>query len=202
MILIFYGEALVEFANGKVTPDARKLFLKAKNIEANHPGVIYNLALADFQEGNIQEAYDVWFKLEQEGTQDSPWSGKAGEKLNIAAGKLGIEPPILKKKIQPTRSPESLPSALSVEDVQSANKMTSKDRDQFIDNMVQRLAARLEKEPNDLQGWLRLAKSYSVLGENQNSVSSYQQAMKLAPGNREIQEMLEKEKLKVAKAKP
>jgi cytochrome c-type biogenesis protein CcmH len=202
VIPIFYGEALVEFANGKVTSDAKKLFLKAKNIESNHPGVLYNLALADLQKGNIQTAYDVWLKLAKEDTQDSSWSRKAGEKLNIAAGKLGIEPPTLPKKLQPTRSPQALPSALSVEDVQSANKMPSEERDQFIDNMVQRLATRLEKEPNDLQGWLRLARSYSVLGENQKSISSYQQAMKLAPGDREIQEKLEEEKLKVAKASP
>jgi len=201
-IHIFYGEALVGFANDKVTSEARKFFLKAKNIEANHPGVKYNLALADFQDGKIQEAYDVWLKLAQEGAQDSPWWRKAGEKLTLAAEKLNIEAPVLPKKRQPTRTPQSLPSALSVGDVQSANMMTSEERVQFIGKMVQRLATRLEKESNDLQGWLQLAKSYSVLGENKKSLSSYQKAMELAPGNGEIQKMFAEEKLKVTKAKP
>lgn len=200
-IHVFFGEALVGFANDKVTSEARKFFLKAKNIDANHPGVKYNLALADFQDGKIQAAYDVWLELAQKGAQNSPWWRKAGEKLTLAASKLGIEAPALPKKLQPLRTPQSLPSALSVGDVQSANQMTSEERDQFIGKMVQRLATRLEKEPNDLQGWLRLAKSYSVLGENKKALSSYQKAMELAPGNDEIKKMLAEEKLKVTKAK-
>jgi len=195
---VFYGEALVEFANGRVTPGARKIFLKAKNIEANHPGVKYNQALADFQDGKIQVAYDAWLKLAQEGAQDSPWWKKVGDKLNLAASLLGIEAPPLPREIQPVRTPQSLPSALSVGDVQSANKMTPEERDQFIRSMVQRLATRLENEPNDLKGWLRLAKSYSVLGENKKALSAYQKAMKLEPGNVEIQKMFEKEKLNPA----
>lgn len=203
VIHVFYGEALAGFANDQVTPEARKYFLKAKNIEANHPGVKYNLALADFQEGKFQEAYDVWLKLAQQGAQDSPWWKKAGEKSNLAASKLGIEAPALpEKKLPPMRTSKSLPSALSVGDVQSANKMTSVERDQLIHGMVQRLATRLEKEPNDLQGWLRLAKSYSVLGENKKALSSYQKAMELAPGNGEIRKLFEKEKLKIAQANP
>jgi cytochrome c-type biogenesis protein CcmH len=199
-IHVFYGEALVGFANDRVIPEARKFFLKAKDIEAKHPGVKYNLALADFQDEKIQAAYDVWLKLVQEEAQDSPWWKKAVEKLNLAASKLGIEPPTLPKKLQSTRTSKSLPSALSVGDVQSANKMTARERDQLIHGMVQRLAKRLEKEPNDLQGWLRLAKSYSVLGENKKALSSYQKAMELEPENGEIQKQIEK--LKVAQDKP
>ncbi len=202
LVHVFYGESLVEFANEQVTPQARKIFLKAKTIQADHPGVKYNLALADFQDGKIQEAYDVWLKLAKEGAQDSPWWKKVGGKLNLAAAKLGIDAPTLPKQTQPTRTSQSLPSALSVGDVQSANKMTSEERDQFIGSMVQRLATRLEKEPDDLQGWLRLAKSYSVLGENKKALSSYQKAMELEPGNDEIRKLFESEKLKVAEAKP
>jgi cytochrome c-type biogenesis protein CcmH len=202
VIHVFYGEALAGFANDQVTPEARKYFLKAKNIEADHPGVKYNLALADFQQGKFQKAYDVWLKLAKEGAQDSPWWRKAGEKLNLAASKLGIEAPALPKKLPPTQTSQSLPSALSVGDVQSGSMMTSEERAHFISKMVQRLATRLEKEPNDLQGWLRLAKSYSVLGKNIKALSSYKTAMELAPGNGEIRELFEKEKLKVTKAKP
>lgn len=202
MLHVFYGEALVEFADNQVTPEARKFFLKAKNLQADHPGVKYNLALADFQDGKIKEAYDVWLKLAKVGVQDSPWAKKVGDKLSLAASKLGIDPPTLPKQFQETRTPQSLPSALSVGDVQSANQMSPEERDQFIGSMVQRLAKRLEKEPNDLQGWMRLAKSYSVLGENEKAVASYQKAIELEPGNSEIQKLFEIEKLKVAEAKP
>jgi len=202
VVSVFYGEALVKIAKDRVTPEARKYFLKAKTIEADHPGVKYNLALADFQDGKFQEAYDVWLKLAQEGAQDSPWWKKAVDKLNLAADQLGITAPSIPRKLPSMRTPQSLPSALSVGDVQSANEMTSGERNQFIRSMVQRLATRLEKEPNDLQGWLRLAKSYRVLGENKKALSSYQMAMKLKPGDGEIRKMFEKAKLKVAEARP
>ena len=35
--------------------------------------------------------------------------------------------------------------------------------------MVQRLADRLEKNPNDKQGWMRLAQAYDVLGEKEKA---------------------------------
>ena len=35
--------------------------------------------------------------------------------------------------------------------------------------MVERLANRLQSEPNDLRGWQRLARAYRVLGETKKA---------------------------------
>ena len=43
--------------------------------------------------------------------------------------------------------------------------MSADDRSAFIRSMVEGLAARLEENPDDPEGWLRLARSYQVLGE-------------------------------------
>ena len=51
------------------------------------------------------------------------------------------------------------------EDVEAAREMSGADRMAFIQSMVDRLAARLKEEPNDIQGWKRLARAYQVLGE-------------------------------------
>jgi cytochrome c-type biogenesis protein CcmH len=50
-------------------------------------------------------------------------------------------------------------------DVEAAGQMSAADRAAFIRSMVARLAERLEAEPGDFQGWLRLARAYGVLGE-------------------------------------
>jgi cytochrome c-type biogenesis protein CcmH len=50
------------------------------------------------------------------------------------------------------------------------------------ENMVSRLARRLEKNPNDLEGWLRLGRSYAVLEQYPLSVRAYQRASELAGG--------------------
>jgi cytochrome c-type biogenesis protein CcmH len=51
----------------------------------------------------------------------------------------------------------------------------------MIRGMVERLAARLRDEPNDLQGWLRLGRAYDVLKEPEKAADAYAQAAKLKP---------------------
>lgn len=48
--------------------------------------------------------------------------------------------------------------------------------------MVGRLARRLEKQPNDLEGWLMLGRSYSVIEQYGLSAGAYQRADRLANG--------------------
>ncbi len=50
------------------------------------------------------------------------------------------------------------------------------------ENMVSRLARRLEKNPNDLEGWMRLGHSYSVLEQYPLAIRAYQRANELTEG--------------------
>ena len=43
--------------------------------------------------------------------------------------------------------------------------MSREERQAMIRGMVERLAARLEQQPNDKEGWARLARAYDVLGD-------------------------------------
>lgn len=52
-----------------------------------------------------------------------------------------------------------------------------------IGAMVERLAARLEDEPDDLEGWMMLARSYTVLGEAEKAREAMENAARLAPDN-------------------
>ena len=53
----------------------------------------------------------------------------------------------------------------SPEDVATAAQMKSDDRNQMIRSMVTRLADRLKADGNDIEGWERLLRAYTVLGE-------------------------------------
>lgn len=48
--------------------------------------------------------------------------------------------------------------------------------------MVSRLARRLEREPEDLEGWLMLGRSYTVLDQYPLAIRAYQRADRLASG--------------------
>ena len=50
----------------------------------------------------------------------------------------------------------------------------------FIRSMVSGLAERLEDEPDDLDGWLRLGRAYIVLGDTEAALQAYQSAKPLA----------------------
>lgn len=55
-----------------------------------------------------------------------------------------------------------------------------------IQGMVQALAARLEKNPNDAEGWAMLARSYTATGRFQEASRAYGKLNELVPNNPEI----------------
>ena len=65
--------------------------------------------------------------------------------------------------------------------------MTPEDRSAMIQSMVDRLASRLRQEPDDLDGWLRLARAYGVLGDAEQAKNAHANAARLAPENLAIQ---------------
>ena len=67
------------------------------------------------------------------------------------------------------------------EQMQAAASMSPADRAAMIEGMVGGLAARLENEPDDLEGWTMLARSYGVLNEPRESADAFARAIELAP---------------------
>jgi cytochrome c-type biogenesis protein CcmH len=67
------------------------------------------------------------------------------------------------------------------EQVQAASGMTPEDRASMIEGMVSGLSARLEENPDDLEGWTMLARSYGVIGEPEKSAEAFARAIELAP---------------------
>jgi cytochrome c-type biogenesis protein CcmH len=65
--------------------------------------------------------------------------------------------------------------------------MSPQEREAAIRGMVERLASRLEREPGDLEGWLKLARAYDVLGEPARRRGALERAAALAPGRADLQ---------------
>jgi cytochrome c-type biogenesis protein CcmH len=55
-----------------------------------------------------------------------------------------------------------------------------------IEKMVSTLAAKLEKEPDNLQGWAMLARSYKAMGRLQEAVTAFERAGKLVESNADL----------------
>jgi len=57
-------------------------------------------------------------------------------------------------------------------DMAAAAQMSPQERTQMVRGMVDRLAARLQENPDDLDGWRRLARAYDVLGEAEKAADA------------------------------
>lgn len=55
-----------------------------------------------------------------------------------------------------------------------------------VEEMVTRLAARLESSPDDPEGWRILARTYSVMGRYPEAVRAYERAVPLVPGDPDL----------------
>jgi cytochrome c-type biogenesis protein CcmH len=173
---VTYGETLISSSDGKVTPAAHKILMTAHKIDPQNPGVRYNLALADYQAGNSQKAYDTLTDLIEEAPAGAPWV----EKVRDQRDKLTDE-----RKLPASTSVSAQSGKSSEEKTDPSNRT----QEVFIRSMVDRLAARMEKNPADLEGWLKLGRSYNVLGEYDKAARAYEKALALAPDNPEVRKL-------------
>lgn len=67
------GMALVEHADGAVTPAARNAFDRASEAQPGHPGPALFLGTAYFAARDVREARAVWGELLNETPEDAPW---------------------------------------------------------------------------------------------------------------------------------
>lgn len=159
------GEAEFFMSNGSMTPEAQDDFEKAVKLDPLEPRAQYYLGLADIRDGNKDKAIARWKKLLANAPKDAPW--RASVEADLA------------KLLQP--APLGGPT---MADAQAAGNMTPEARQQMISTMVARLAGRLEQNPNDLPGWLRLIRSYGVLGKLDEAKQALVTARKTFAGDK------------------
>ena len=175
-----YGEMLVLAADGIVGPPARTAFMSALRGDAKNPIARYYLALADAQAGEVPHAIATWQALAGDLPEDSPMREAIGRQIADAARTAGTTAPPLPKG-QPAAAP-----APTQDQMAAAANMPPAQREQMIRVMVAQLAARMASAPDNPDGWVRLGRAYSVLGETDKAVDAYDHAAKLKPGDVDI----------------
>ncbi|MFN3233221.1 MAG: c-type cytochrome biogenesis protein CcmI [Alphaproteobacteria bacterium] len=166
------GQALTAEAAGLVTDEARSIFQQVLDASPGEPVARYHLGLADFQARDFESAHLWWNELAREIRPESPWAGRLEHGLKRISDVTGTPMPAPASPRGPTQA-----------DMEAAAQMSESERADMIRGMVDGLAARLEDEPEDLEGWLRLARAYMVLGEQDNARTAFEGALKADPGN-------------------
>jgi cytochrome c-type biogenesis protein CcmH len=115
------------------------------------------LAIAREQDGDVKGAEAEYRRL-LPGAED-PWKGLLEARLKSATEKLGGKVPA-EQNVGPAGAPAA------------AAPMSPADRDKMINQMVDGLAARLKENGKDLDGWMRLVRSYVVLGRREEATTA------------------------------
>jgi cytochrome c-type biogenesis protein CcmH len=142
------GEVLVLGAKGIVTSAAMAEFVKS----GNDPRARFYGAEAALQRGDAGQAKAALQALLADAPTDVPWRQIVAARLAEIA------------QAEPQAGPKT-PAGPTAQDVAAAQSMAPEERQAMIRGMVERLAARLEQNPGDKEGWARLARAYEVLGD-------------------------------------
>jgi cytochrome c-type biogenesis protein CcmH len=148
------GEALVAASDGKVTAEAKKTFERAVELDAGNVKARYFLGVAAEQDGRPAAAAEIWWAMLAGAPPNAPWADFVRQEVARVTG-------------SPGRSPGP-----SQEDVAAASQLGPEQQKAMIQTMVGRLAERLHRDGSDLEGWLRLVRSYMVLGDRDKALAA------------------------------
>jgi cytochrome c-type biogenesis protein CcmH len=178
------GEMLVLSMGGIVAPAAHDAFAKALAVAPQNDVARYYLALADAQAGEENRAIDGWMSLAADLPEDSPMREQIAKGIQQAAKDGGIAMPAMPKGVP--EPPATVADAPSSDQMATAGQMTPARRAAMIRVMVTQLAAKLQTQPNDLEGWMELGRAYAVLGEIDKASDAYEHAARLKPGDIDV----------------
>ncbi|TAJ24328.1 MAG: c-type cytochrome biogenesis protein CcmI [Reyranella sp.] len=171
------GEGLTLEAGGTVTQAAAEALRRAIAKAPDDPRTHYYLGLHESQSGDSRAAIARWRALEERSPPDAPYLGLLRAEIQRVAKLAGIEvPPSPAGSVPPSGMPQP-----SREQQEAMAALSPEQRQQAIRSMVEGLATRLQENPQDRAGWLRLANAWKVLGENANAAEAYGRADTLGP---------------------
>jgi cytochrome c-type biogenesis protein CcmH len=168
------GETIVAANEGIVTEEARAAFERAVVLDASNMRARFYVALSLEQAGRAADARSAFEALAKDSPPGAAWAALVNEHI----AKNGGAP------LASSPTPQA-PGNPGAGDVAAAKDMTPADRQQMIQGMVDSLAERLKTEPDNIEGWLRLVRSYTVMGDPQKAGAALQAGLKTFPAEGE-----------------
>ena len=200
-----YGEALVRAAAGNVTDEAKAVFERTLQLNPADSRAHFFIGLSKEQAGDKMSALNDWIAILNHGDSSEPWFADLTQRANKLGQDVGVDVSSLlhrgnaettggvlgslekQQSAAPDAARKTEPTA---EDVRNAEAMAPTDRAAMIRGMVDRLAARLEETPNDVEGWIKLIRSRKILGENDAAEEALHRALDIFKGAPQEQEKI------------
>jgi len=164
------ASALVALEDGVINQAALNAIENSLKIDYLNPTGQYLKALFLEQEGDLGLAYTILANRLEFDKIAMPWTELFVSEVNRLGQILGYDLISLSGEAGvPVTSPDELVSSKTADDATKA----------FINSMVSNLEERLKTQPNDIDGWLQLVKSYIVLKKESLAKESLEYVYKL-----------------------
>lgn len=195
------GEVIVAAADGAVSKEAHEALVKALTLDKSEPRARFYLGLEQAEKNQPKNAIAIWRDLTATAPQDAPWLGMVREQMARVAQEAGVPP----MTVDPKHPLDFVPGEeLALARMQAAAPPTAPaaapappgplggppggalpgmppEQVKMVEGMVSGLAARLETNPEDYQGWMMLGRSYTVLKKYPDAQKAYDKAIALKP---------------------
>jgi cytochrome c-type biogenesis protein CcmH len=179
------GQALVLANDRVVTEEAKAALERALALDQTllEPRIL--LAIAKEQDGRFADAIADWRALLAKAGTEEPWRATVEKRIAAAEAHLA-------GKVQPPDGDEAPGAgAPSAADIAAAQDMSPDERQAMIARMVDALASRLDQDGNDLPGWLKLVRAYSVLDRREDALKALRRARNQFSGNTQALQQLD-----------
>lgn len=153
------GQSIMAAGNGIVTTDAQAAFERAIALDPNMMIARFFLGVAAEQDGRREAAAQIWRNMIAAAVPGAPWLRLVRESLTRVEAELA-----------------NVTAGPSADDLEAAAKLTPDQQTDIIRGMVNRLASRLKANGSDLDGWLKLVRAYTVLGERDKAKAAVSDA--------------------------
>ncbi|MDE2364829.1 MAG: c-type cytochrome biogenesis protein CcmI [Hyphomicrobiales bacterium] len=164
------ADALVRAKGGATSPEAMALVAEAIRLDPHDIRGRYLAGLAREQAGDKAGALDAWRQIASDSDANDPVVLELKQKIMTLEG--GAAP------VAAAPAPAQADRGPSAEDVKRAESMSTTERSAMIRNMVDSLAARLEKSPRDADGWIKLIRSRAALNDQLRASEALGKALK------------------------
>lgn len=186
-VLRQYAHAAILAQQGKVAADAQNALRRVLAVDPTDATARFFLALAKAQNDDVEGALTDWLALERDLPAAAPLRITLAENIDKAARQLGKDPAKLRGRFAAGAGGAGKDGGPSADEMAAAAQMSPAERDTFIRSMVERLAQKMKDNPEDLEGWLKLANAYRVLEQLDDARDAWGKAAALAPARIDVQ---------------
>ncbi len=193
------GEARVMASENDPMPaDAVTAFRKAVDLDPSDPRARYFLGVQKDLDGNHQGAIDDWLALLKETPPGAIWESNLRRTIEQVGTINSIDTAPMIAKVDRERAASAPKSAAlaggngqltggnaipgpSQDQIAAARAIPPGEQQQMAESMVERLDARLRKEPSDVNGWVMLMRSRMTLGQKDKAAQALKDAVSANP---------------------